>query len=304
MDTEPKETLIKAYDNKPLYDILAVITPFAAQKRLIQTLLIEKLGEDACHKLVVGTVHALQGAEKPIILFSSVNDESDPQVFMNLNGKHNMLNVALTRAKHAFVVIGNMRVFQSHLNTPSGKLGRMLFGNPNYALDSSFLYASNFVYSNEKYKRITSLEMHVRLLKRCFNIAKSELIICSPFISIKAIEADQLIPLMQQAVDRGVKVTILTDSKFDKTENGTIKKNSAIGRKAIAATKAELKEVAGIHNKTIGIDGEILIEGSFNWLSAVRDEKSPYHRHEVSVVLKGTQEVKKDFERLKRRFGL
>ena len=43
----------------------------------------------------------------------------------------------------------------------------------------------------------------------------------------------------------------------------------------------------GIHNKTICVDDKLLIEGSFNWLSSVRDENSPYCRKETSVMLQG-----------------
>ena len=32
---------------------------------------------------------------------------------------------------------------------------------------------------------------------------------------------------------------------------------------------------------------KLLIEGSFNWLSSVRDENSPYCRKETSVMLQG-----------------
>ncbi|MCY4780371.1 hypothetical protein ORI89_11970 [Sphingobacterium sp. UT-1RO-CII-1] len=41
----------------------------------------------------------------------------------------------------------------------------------------------------------------------------------------------------------------------------------------------------GVHNKTILIDDSVLIEGSFNWLSATRDKTSPYHRSEASIVI-------------------
>ena len=47
----------------------------------------------------------------------------------------------------------------------------------------------------------------------------------------------------------------------------------------------KLKVVQGIHQKSILMDDRVLIEGSFNWLSAVRDESSPYFRKEVSYII-------------------
>lgn len=52
---------------------------------------------------------------------------------------------------------------------------------------------------------------------------------------------------------------------------------------------AKLTVLSGIHNKTLIIDRRVLIEGSFNWLSAVRDETSQYNRYETSIVIQAPQ---------------
>jgi hypothetical protein len=48
---------------------------------------------------------------------------------------------------------------------------------------------------------------------------------------------------------------------------------------------AKLKCKNGIHNKALVIDERILIEGSFNWLSAQRDPSDRYQRYETSVAM-------------------
>ena len=56
-----------------LHAIVGVVTPFSSQRHAIQQALREQgLGAD---NITVGTVHALQGAERPIILFSPVYDK-------------------------------------------------------------------------------------------------------------------------------------------------------------------------------------------------------------------------------------
>jgi phosphatidylserine/phosphatidylglycerophosphate/cardiolipin synthase-like enzyme len=50
---------------------------------------------------------------------------------------------------------------------------------------------------------------------------------------------------------------------------------------------AHVKEVRSEHSKTLVIDQTVLIEGSFNWLSASRDDQSRYHRRERSLRYEG-----------------
>ena len=53
--------------NKKLEEIVGVVTPFGRQVQEIKRACADR-GIDA--KMTVGTVHSLQGAERPIILFS------------------------------------------------------------------------------------------------------------------------------------------------------------------------------------------------------------------------------------------
>ena len=67
--------------------------------------------------------------------------------------------------------------------------------------------------------------------------------------------------------------------------NGTLKPSSSAGRKLLQDSGAKLQLFNGIHSKTLLVDDTILVEGSFNWLSAVRDPESEYFRLETSIVL-------------------
>lgn len=279
-----KTTLEKAY-GKHLSDILAVVTPFFAQKNIILKLLQQRFGGEL-KSLTVGTVHTLQGAERPIILFSATNDTKDKSLFIDFEGKYNMLNVAITRAKHSFIVFGNMQIFSVHRGTPSGNLAKILFSKKEYEIDNTFLFDTDILYeTTSDITRIAALELHVKALKRCFETAEKELIIFSPFISYNALQSDDILPLVHSTVQRGVKVIVITDKYLDKTDANGLKQHSQKGREALVQQGVDLVIADGIHNKTILVDDKVLIEGSFNWLSATRDKTSRYFREESSIII-------------------
>ncbi len=290
-----KQEQLQATYKKSISDILAIITPFSAQKKVLKDLLFKHLGKELAANITIGTVHALQGAERPIILFSAVHDKKDKSLFYDYHGKFNMLNVALTRAKHSFIVFANMAIFNPEQNSPSGKLAKLLFSNDKYALGENFIFKSKIVHPPQeglKSTRIDTLEKHREILKRCFEVSEKELIIFTPFISKRAIEVDNIEKLINETTQRGVRVKIITDKHLDKdpkNKNG-LKEHSKEGREILLKTEAELLIINGIHNKTICVDDKIIIDGSFNWLSAVRDKNSPYFREETSWVVQEINE--------------
>jgi hypothetical protein len=108
-----------------LDEVLAVITPFTAQASEL-----EKRLRGRYRLMVIGTVHSLQGAEKPIIIFSSVYDETHSGNYV-FNIDKRILNVAVSRAKDSFLVFGSTRTFEddSRGSLPSSLLGRYLFSS-------------------------------------------------------------------------------------------------------------------------------------------------------------------------------
>ncbi len=106
-------------DQKILSTAVGIITPFKAQELLIR----KELKEKNITGITVGTVHKLQGAERLIVLFSSVYgaNDCDSSKFYDMN--NNMLNVAVSRAKDSFIVFGNSIIFgMPKSNSPSGIL--------------------------------------------------------------------------------------------------------------------------------------------------------------------------------------
>ncbi len=120
-----KDDIQKAYNVENIESVLGIITPFASQKGELSKALIE--AGYKINDIKLGTVHALQGAERNIILFSSVYTHKDEgTMFFEKDNKPNMLNVSVSRAKDSFILFGDTQIFDETKNTPSGVLKRHL----------------------------------------------------------------------------------------------------------------------------------------------------------------------------------
>ncbi|MFW6213461.1 MAG: AAA domain-containing protein [Spirochaetota bacterium] len=284
-----QDEIVASYDDKPISELVGIVTPFRAQAAAIRNEL-ERTGVDPDGKIVVGTVHSLQGAERPIVLFSPTYDLKDAGGKMFFDDGWNMMNVAISRAKHHFIVIGEMGRFDARrTDLPSGALAALLFANPENEISPAFFFETTTRFDDRDAKpdgvvRLDTLAKHVKALARAFERADKRLVIVSPFIASHAVEHDGLQEKIENAIAKGVEVVVYTDGFLD-TQHGTLRPNAEKGRQAIIDAGATLVVKNGIHNKAIAVDQKILVEGSFNWLSAVRDESSKYHRHEVSIVV-------------------
>lgn len=97
-------------------------------------------------------------------------------------------------------------------------------------------------------ERLSTLEAHTGLLQQVFKEAAKRLLIVSPFISIRAIEHDNLIPQMWAAVERGVEVVVYSDSRLDYNgQTGLLREEADAGRKALVENGAKLVLLKGIH---------------------------------------------------------
>lgn len=85
-------------------EILGIITPFKCQSFLIKQLIRNRLPEYE-ELIAVGTVHTFQGAERKVIIFSSVYGNTEGCFFINAN--KSLMNVAVSRAKDSFLVFGD-----------------------------------------------------------------------------------------------------------------------------------------------------------------------------------------------------
>ncbi len=92
------------------YETVGVVTPFTAQAQLIDELAWRQLGKGFLDDIgfVSGTAHRLQGGERDAILFSSVlSPGTSPSGARWIEKERNLLNVAVSRARRALIVLGH-----------------------------------------------------------------------------------------------------------------------------------------------------------------------------------------------------
>jgi hypothetical protein len=98
-------------DRKYLKSV-GIITPFAAQEKILKNIL-EAKGLDKYIKY--GTVHKFQGSEQETIYFSTtvgINNTSASDTYMINTAQPNVINVAVSRAKNKFILVGNIKNLQ------------------------------------------------------------------------------------------------------------------------------------------------------------------------------------------------
>ena len=100
---KPKRALLSVSDKSGIIEFAKGLTKLGIE--IFSTGGTAKALTDAGYKvnnIKLGTVHALQGAERSIILFSSVySNEDEGTMFFEKDNKPNMLNVAVSRAKES-----------------------------------------------------------------------------------------------------------------------------------------------------------------------------------------------------------
>lgn len=87
---------------------IGVVTPFSAQSALIERLLAAELDDDSRRAIMVGTAHKFQGGERDVIVFSPVlSVDAHRRTAEWVQEQSNLVNVAVSRARSALVVIGD-----------------------------------------------------------------------------------------------------------------------------------------------------------------------------------------------------
>lgn len=99
---------------------IGVITPFANQKELIG----QKLKDNGLDNVSCGTVHAFQGDEKDVVLFSlALTDKTGQGTYEWLKNNKELINVAVSRAKEKLIVLScNKELERLHANSDDDDL--------------------------------------------------------------------------------------------------------------------------------------------------------------------------------------
>lgn len=99
---EVEEIIRYAKDNKDRS--IGVITPFVNQRNLIEN----SISESGLENVVCGTVHAFQGDEKDVVLFSmAITEQTQAGTYEWLKNNKELINVATSRAKDKLIILAD-----------------------------------------------------------------------------------------------------------------------------------------------------------------------------------------------------
>jgi len=300
-----RQQLESAY-GKNLSDIVCVITPFGNQTEIISRACRSqgiKVGKGE-GEMVVGTVHAIQGAERPVVIFSPVYSKHADGPFIDRS--NSMLNVAVSRAKDHFFVFGDMDVFTTYQgdNSPRGLLANYLFCSPKNVIEYPVLSRKDLI-SSQPVAPLYNAEEHDKFLIDATSRALDEIHIITPWIRKDFLDNSAILRCMADANTRKVIVSVYTD--FDLNCHANTYKEKTIKRKQLISLRSWLQGygihlhfVKRVHSKVVMVDSNLLCIGSFNWFSASRH--GSYVRHETSLVYNSSR-VKREIEVIKGSLG-
>ena len=127
---------------------------------------------------------------------------------------------------------------------------------------------------------LPTLEAHRCFLRHSLLTAKRRIIICSPFISSGSYE-DFSPQMLRATANREVNIyfVCLTEQSQETEFDVFIDQ--------INSPLVHLCHSDDIHLKTLIVDDDIIAEGSFNWISATRDEGAQAHNLETTLIVSG-----------------
>lgn len=257
--------------------LIGIVTPYAAQRRLLSRL-VRALELSAW--VAVGTVHTFQGAEADLIIFDAVLDEPYWTARLcNPNQSKEVkrdLNVALTRARSKFVLVGSSEWLNRHAKLTSG-LGQLW----HYLKDQADLVSASELVEVGFAGRVAQALATYRIPGGAD--APAHAILDEDeffqFFSIDLREAEESIfglvpyfgeyrwprvePLIRQALERGVEVTLVTPPPAEAENKSYVEKVI----RSLRQLGAVVVSATGLHGKDIIIDGRVHYTGSLNWAS-------------------------------------
>jgi hypothetical protein len=278
-----KEELLQSFEVGSLKNLVGIVTPFTAQAAVISRKLAEHgLGADG---ITVGTAHALQVAEREIVVFSPVYSVKRKGLFFDQSP--NLLNVAVSRAKEHFLLFGNMEALADDTNVPSGLLARMLKAQPeNEIVDVVPILPKSI--PMELVESLTTLDKHRNALRRVIRNAHKEVVVVSPYLTAKALEADDVCNEFRTACKRGATVKVVVDVACNVLRDGQQEFDQCVKAMTDAGAKVFLippkaNGFAALHSKLLWADDDVFVSGSFNWLSSPRYDKGAKLEHSSLV---------------------
>ncbi|MDZ8185835.1 MAG: AAA domain-containing protein [Nostoc sp. ChiSLP02] len=244
---------------------IGVISPFNVHARALREYLTQKFsGLDAKS---VGTIHTFQGSEKKVIILSTKVCGTQDNVNW-INNRPNLLNVAVSRAKELFILVGNLYRLEK------GKLTRQLVEHIREYGDILDYKSEAEIPQPQPGATLIYDCDHLKVFRDAIEQAEEELAIVTPWI--RDDESKRFVNDIVSALEKGVKVRLIYGSKSSEENDGNdveIEKNleelfcQYPGSYLNRLGKKTFIESRGTNEKILVCDTKFAIVGSWNWLS-------------------------------------
>lgn len=131
-------------------------------------------------------------------------------------------------------------------------------------------------------------EAHGLLLEEVFEKAKERILLFSPFIRFKKLQATFTPELLHTLQHKGVHITLLMlPSPCDRAPGEQTKVFALLNELRKFHSNFSYRTQENLHAKTLLADHDLICEGSFNWLSAVTELDHEANNFEMSVAVRG-----------------
>jgi AAA domain len=287
---------------RSLEQIVGVVTPFGRQVREIrEACASRRIAVEGREGMTIGTVHALQGAERPVVIFSPVYSKHADGGF--IDASPSMLNVTVSRAKDSCLVFGDMDVLAAaQAGSPRAILADFLFASESNALEFTAEPRTDLKQGSGQIQMLRDAAGHDAFLLDALSAGGRRYTIVSPWVIASTMERVGLLSAFEAAVQRGAEIDVFADPLLNMVQTaGGMTQMEAV-EKAFAKIGVRLHKLPKLHSKIVAIDTDQLCIGSYNWLSA--DRHGQYARHETSFVYRGNhleEEIRTIVDSLKRR---
>lgn len=281
---EDNRALLEGRYGRPLEQVVGIVTPFGQQVRTIRDACtargISVSGNDG---MTIGTVHALQGAERPVVIFSPVYSKHADGGF--IDASPSMLNVTVSRAKDSCLVFGDMDVLATaRSGSPRALLSEFLTVRGK-ALDFAMEPREDLTRGDAHIEMLQHAAEHDDFLLNALHGEGRKYMIVSPWVVGGTIERTGLLDAMEAARQRGADIDVFADPLLNTGAGvGGLSQMEAVKRR-LSAIGVVVHQIPKLHSKVVTVDNNLLCAGSFNWLSA--DRQGQYARHETSFVYRG-----------------
>ena len=287
---------------RPLEQIVGIVTPLGRQVREIrEACASRRIAVEGREGMTIGTVHALQGAERPVVIFSPVYSKHADGGF--IDSSHSMLNVTVSRAKDSCLVFGDMDVLAAlQTGSPRAILADFLFASEANALEFAAEPRTDLKQGSGQIQMLRDAARHDTFLLDALSAEGRRYTIVSPWVIASTMERVGLLSAFGAAVQRGAEIDVFADPLLNIGQAASGLTQMEAVEQAFSRIGVRLHKLPKLHSKIVAIDTDQLCIGSYNWLSA--DRHGQYARHETSFVYRGNHledEIRTIVDSLKRR---